>query len=212
MSTRRLAVIIAIVFAAVLVVALVATDDDTPTAPSPVPPSPSASPSTSPSGSIPATPAPSPSPSTAAAATFSADGEFVSGWYWLRDVAREANGTWQFTTLPADGDLVFELDVLATDADGARGRPATFFFTWAAGTPAGAEDWAGRLPVTVPNVSPADDPVGYTCRGTVTVPRSTLGETTALTVMIGRTDVRDELQPVDVPVAVNAASVKLRLP
>jgi hypothetical protein len=212
MSTRRLAIVIAIVLAVVLVVAVIAADDDTPTSPSPVPPSPAASPSSSASGPAPATPAPSPSASTLAAATFSSNGEFVSGWYWLRDVAREASGTWQFTTLPVDGDLVFDLEVLATDADGARGRQATFFFSWAAGTPAGADDWAGRLPVTLPNVSPADDPTGYTCRGTVTVPRTTLGATSTLTVMIGRTDVRDELPPVDVPVAVDATSVELRLP
>jgi hypothetical protein len=211
MSTRRL-IIMAVVFAVVLVVALALSQREnegpvtTPTA-SPTTAAPVASPSGVPSGSPSATP--SPSPSALTASTFTSTGELAAGWYWLRGATTDGNGTWQFTNVRSDGDFRFEIEVLATDADGARGEPARFFFAWAAGVPASTADWAGRLPVDVPNVSPSDDPLGYTCRGTVSVPRSTVGGTTVLTVMISRNDVRGELEPTDVPVAVNATSVKL---
>lgn len=216
MSTRWLVIVVASVFVAVLVVAVALTSDDgdqQATAPQPSA-SPSGQPTTpapSPSPASPSnSPAPSPSPSTTPATSFAATGDVVAGWYWLRDAAYDNAATWQFVSLPPTGDLIFALQVLATDAiDGARGVDASFFFAW---RPASATDWAGRLPVILPNVSPADDPVGYTCAGTVTIPRSTVGDATALTVRISRDDVRDELAPSDVHVAVNAASVALRLP
>lgn len=218
MSTRWLVIVVAIVFVATLVVAIALTggDDEAP-APASSPsastsPAPSGSPSRSPSAAPTATASPTPSPSASAttATSFTASGDLVAGWYWLRDAAHEDSATWEFATLPPTGDLVFAVEVLATDAvDGARGQQASFYFSW---RPSAATDWAGRLPVTLPNVSLPEDPVGYTCRGTVTVPRSTIGDASALTVRIGRDDVRDELPPSDVHVAVNAPSVKLRLP
>lgn len=218
MSTRWLVIVVASVFVAVLAVALVLTRDGgggpasvpipsssvslSPTAPS------SGSPSSSPTSGV--LPSPSASPSTTVAASFSATGDVIAGWYWLRDSAHQNAATWEFTALPETGDLSFVVEVLATDAaDGARGQQARFFFAWRA---SGAADWAGRLPVTLPNVSPPEDPVGYTCRGTVTLPRLTLGDASNLTVQISRSDVRGELPPTDVHVAVNASSVKLRLP
>ena len=225
MSRRWLVIVVVSVFVAVLVVALALTGDEadgpasvpTPTAssaPSPTTsPSDSASTSPSPSPTPSATPTPSPSASTAPAASFSATGDLISGWYWLRDQAHRHAATWGFVALPETGDLTFVVEVLATDAvDGARGQQARFFFAWGPATSVTADDWSGRLPVTLPNVSPLEDPVGYTCRGTVTIPRSTIGEVTDLTVRIGRDDVRGELPPSDVHIAVNASSVKLRLP
>ena len=216
MSTRWLVVVVASVFLAVLVVTLVLTggeDQQTPPVPSPSaspPASPAPFPSASPSTSASGSPTPSPSPSTTPAASFFATGDLIGSWYWLRDAAHEDTATWEFLSLPSSGDLSFVVTVLATDAvDGARGVEARFFFSWRSSA---ATDWAGRLPVTLPNVSPADDPVGYTCSGTVTVPRSTVGGTPALVVRISRDDVRGELSPSDVHIAVNAPSVQFELP
>lgn len=212
MSTRWLVIVVAIVVAAVLAVVLVLNSGDggePGASPSPTVTVPTSPPATTQAPATSATPAPSPSASTLTATSFAASGDLVSGWYWLRDDAHVNDVTWTFTPLPATGDLVFALEVLATDAvDGARGQGARLHFAWGAT----AGDWTGRLPVTLPNVSTLDDPVGYTCRGTVTVPRATVGDATALTVRIGRNDVRGELEPVDMHVAVNAASVKLRVP
>lgn len=223
MSTRWLVIVVVSVFVVVLGVTLAVTGDDEQPAPLPTPtlsPSgslPSESPAASPSSSSASTTSPSPSPSpsgsAAPATSFSATGDLVSGWYWLRDDAYTAAATWTFATIPASGDLVLDVEVLATDAvDGARDQDARFFLAWAPAPPADAASWSGRLPVTLPNVSPADDPVGYTCRGTVTVPRSTLGGATTLAIRISRDDVRDELDPTDVHIAVNVSSVRLRFP
>lgn len=215
MSTRWLVLVIAGAILAVLVVALVlsAGDDGEPVVvPTPsASPSPSVSPSvsSSPSSTSSASPTPGASPSTTSATAFSATGDLVSGWYWLRDTAHQSAATWQFTALPATGDLKFVVEVLATDAaDGERGLSARFYFAW---RPT-AGDWSGRLPVTLPNVSPPADPVGYTCRGTVTVPRSMVGDTPVMTVRISRDDVRGELSPIDMHLAVNATSVTRVLP
>jgi hypothetical protein len=216
MSTRWLVIVVAVVFVVTLVVAVALTGGDgdepapaaSPTATTSGAPAASASPSASPTAA--ASPSPTPAASAAPATSFAATGDLVAGWYWLRDDAHENDATWGFATLPPTGDLVFSIEVLATDAvDGARGQQATFYFSW---RPTTTTEWAGRLPVTLPNVSATDDPVGYTCRGTVTVPRSTIGDATTLAVRIGRDDVRDELPPSEVHIGVNAASVKLRLP
>ncbi len=55
-------------------------------------------------------------------------------------------------------------------------------------------------------------PSATRAEGTVTVPRSTVGVAPALVVRISRDDVRDELSPSDVHIAVNAPSVQLELP
>lgn len=211
MSTRWLVIVVTSVFVTVFVVALALTGDEN-GGPASVPvttASPSPSATVSPSSTPSVSPTPSPSSSTTPAASFSATGDLISGWYWLRDPAHLDAATWEFDALPGTGDVTFVVEVLATDAvDGARGQRARFFFSWRSAT----ADWAGRLPVALPNVSPADDPVGYTCRGTVTIPRSTIGDASTLTVRIGRDDVRGELPPSDVHVAVNASSVSLKFP
>lgn len=215
MSTRWLVVVIAAVVAVVLAVALVSGRGDeaaTPAA-SPLPGASTSVPSTPASPGTGPTASPSPSPTALEASSFVAGGDPVAGWFWLRDPAHVAAATWVFTPLPASGDLTFDVEVLATDeVDGPSGLDARLYFAWGPAAPDPGGDWYGRLPVTLPNVSPADDPVGYTCRGTVTVPRSTIGTASALTVRIGRDDVRGELPPIDLHLAVNADSVKLRLP
>jgi hypothetical protein len=172
--------------------------------PAPVPLPPSATPTLAPS--------PSPTPSFLAATSFVSDGDLISGWYWLRDAAYKQSALWAFQTLPpTSADIMLHLQVLATDRmDGPRGIEARFYLAWA--TP-GADGlpgpWLGRLPVTLPNVSPATAPVGYTCAGTLAVPRATLGNATRLVIQITRADPRGELPPLDTHVAVNQTSVSL---
>jgi len=175
-------------------------------APPPVPLPPSQTPTPTPS------PSPSPSPSLLAATSFASDGDLISGWYWLRDSAHEQTSLWAFQTLPSTpGDIVLYLQVLATDrVDGPRGVEARFYVAWATPSADGLPGpWLGRLPVTLPNVSPATDPVGYTCEGTLVVPRATLGDATRLVVQITRSDPRGELPSLDTHVAVSQASVSL---
>lgn len=173
-------------------------------APAPVPLPPSLTPTP--------TPSPSPSSSVTAAASFASDGDLIFGWYWLRDTAHEQTALWSFPVLPpTQGDIVLHLQVLATDrVDGPRGIEARFYLAWATPSADGLPGpWIGRLPVTLPNVSPSTDPVGYTCEGTQTVPRATLGGATRLVIQITRSDPRGELPPLDVQVAVNQTSVSL---
>jgi hypothetical protein len=60
--------------------------------------------------------------------------------------------------------------------------------------------------VTLPNVSPTDDPVGYTCQGIIMIPRSTPGLAT------GRLTVFVERMSADAPhVAFNVSSVIVQL-
>jgi len=220
-NTRRLLIIVVSVAVVILAAVVVMTRDDGRPATGasspavPLDPTPGDAAPGSPSAAASGGPVPSSGPTVSAspATTFASTGALVSGRYWLRDAAHEAAGFWTFAVVPASGDFVLDVEVLATDAvGGARDQDARFFIAWAATVPSGPNGWTGRLPVTLPNVSRDEDPVGYTCRGTVTIPRSTLQGAVTLAVRISRDDVRGELDPSDVHVAVDAASVRLRFP
>jgi len=120
---------------------------------------------------------------------FRSDGDLIGGWYWLRDGALVQQAWWTFEGIPAGtGDITLEITCLATDAvNGTRGVPAVFRL--GVGT-AGAGVMGGVYTledVTLPNVSTAADPVGYTCRGTVRVPLSAPGLASGtLTVFVER--------------------------
>lgn len=177
-----------------------------PEASTPVPLPSSATPTLAPS------PSPSPSATPLPATSFASDGELISGWYWLRDSLHKQSALWSFQMLPsAPGDIVLHLQVLATDrSDGPRGIEAQFYVAWATPAAGGLPGpWLGRLPVTLPNVSPATDPIGYTCEGTLTIPRATLGDAARMVIQITRSDPRGELPPLDTQVAVNQTSVSL---
>jgi hypothetical protein len=58
--------------------------------------------------------------------------------------------------------------------------------------------------VTIRNVSPASDPVGYTCRRTVSIPRAALGGGSRLLVRVERVAAGDH------HVAFNAESIKVQ--
>lgn len=106
---------------------------------------------------------------------FSAAGDQISGWWWLRDPLGTQRADWRAFGAPVS-DVTLDLEVLATDAmGGGPGVDARFYLTVGALVD-------GRLgdPVLGPkltqleNVSPPDDPVGYTNRGTVVIPIGSL--------------------------------------
>jgi hypothetical protein len=110
------------------------------------------------------------------AISFQSNGDLIQGWYWLRDPELRHKAWWTFEGLPKDTDLVLEITCLATSrVNGPRGVSAQFRL--ACGYP-GAGMMGGVFvmqEVTLPNVSPPEDPVGYTCRGTVVIPANTPG-------------------------------------
>ncbi|MEN3010380.1 MAG: hypothetical protein ABDI20_05295 [Candidatus Bipolaricaulaceae bacterium] len=108
---------------------------------------------------------------------FQCNGDLIQGWYWLRDEALQHKAWWTFENLPVTGEgLTLEIACLATSwAGGPRGVSASFRLGY--GFP-GAGMMGGVFvvqEVTLPNVSPPEDPVGYLCRGTVTIPPDTPG-------------------------------------
>ena len=142
------------------------------------------------------------------ATSFSSNGDFIQGWYWLRDQVLADKAWWEFEGIPeGSDDLLIEITALATDAaDGQRDVAASFRLVY--GFP-GSGMMGGLFEfqdVELPNVSPGDDPVGYTCRGTVKIPRSTPGLASGhLTVFAERVSASGP------HVAFNEASVTVRL-
>ena len=146
---------------------------------------------------------------TIRASSFRSSGDLISGWYWLRDASLAHQAWWTFEGIPpGDEDVVLEITCLATSrASGPRGVPATFRLGY--GFP-GAGMMGGAFTVqevTLPNVSPPTDPVGYTCLGAVVIPRSTPGLATGtLTVFAER------ISPAGPHVAFNRESIVIRVP
>jgi len=110
------------------------------------------------------------------AVSFQSNGDLIQGWYWLRDPGLQHKAWWTFEGLPTGTDLVLEITCLATSrVNGPRGVSAQFRLGY--GFP-GAGMMGGVFvvrEVTLPNVSPPEDPVGYTCRGTLVIPANTPG-------------------------------------
>ncbi|MEM1692250.1 MAG: hypothetical protein QXK45_06240 [Thermofilaceae archaeon] len=106
------------------------------------------------------------------AVSLQCNGDLIHGWYWLRDPPLEHRAWWTFEGLPStDEGLILEITCLATSrVSGPRGVSAVFLLGY--GFP-GAGLMGGVFmvqEVTLPNVSPPEDPVGYLCRGTVVIP------------------------------------------
>jgi len=123
------------------------------------------------------------------ATEFRSNGDLNSGWYWLRDQALQQYAEWTFENVPAGpSDLRLEITALATDrAGGGRGFPAQFRLIY--GFP-GSGMMGGAFEtqmVTLPNVSSPDDPLGYTCRGVVTISRSAFPAASTLVFKVERT-------------------------
>ena len=154
-----------------------------------------------------ATPRPSvaPAPPPTAPPAFTTQGDYIQGWWWLRDRAGTNRAVWTFG-VPATGDIVLDLNLLATNrVSGGPGFDAQIWLSYGAGRTVGQA--AGEQFLTLPNVSPPGDPVGYTTHGTFTIPRSSLpAGTTTIWVKITRSDSAGG-SIVTRHIAVNAAGV-----
>jgi hypothetical protein len=105
---------------------------------------------------------------------FYSNGNLIQGWYWLRDSALKQYAEWTFENIPSGNtDLTLDITALATNrTSGGRGFPAKFLLIY--GFP-GSGSMGGvfqTVEITLSNISLPSDPIGYTCRGLVIVPRS----------------------------------------
>jgi hypothetical protein len=136
---------------------------------------------------------------------FRSNGNLIQGWYWLRDSSLQQYAEWTFENIPSgNNNLTLDITALATNqADGGRGFPARFKLIYGfpgSGTMGGVFQTAN---VTLPNVSPSSDPVGYTCHGLVTIPRSFIAGATTFFFRVER------ISPNDNHVAFNQESIIL---
>ena len=136
---------------------------------------------------------------------FYSNGNLIQGWYWLRDSALQHYAEWTFENIPSGNtNLTLDITALATNqADGGRGFPARFKLIYGfpgSGTMGGVLQTAD---VTLPNVSPSSDPVGYTCHALVSISRSFIAGATTFFFRIER------ISPNDNHVAFNQESITL---
>lgn len=100
--------------------------------------------------------------------TYESNGDEISGWNWLRDSSLNHYALYTITGVPTDKKSIqLDWEMLATNSySGGPGYDATFrvYYGSTSATSYGYED------VTLPNVSPENDPVGYTCKGSVLIP------------------------------------------
>jgi hypothetical protein len=130
---------------------------------------------------------------TKQASIYRSNGDFIEGWNWLRDSALQHYAEWTFDEItPGSEDLVLEMTALATDRpSGGRGFEAKFTLIY--GFP-GSGNMGGVFKtkvVTLPNVSPAGDPLGYNCQGQVTVDRAFIPNASAILFRIERESAQD---------------------
>jgi hypothetical protein len=129
----------------------------------------------------------------------------IQGWYWLRDPACQNYAEWTFENIPpGDSDLTLDITALATNrASGGRGFSARFRLIF--GFP-GSGQMGGvfqTAEITLPNVSPPNDPVGYTCHGLITIPRDFIAGATTFFFRVER------ISPNDNHIAFNSESITL---
>ena len=133
------------------------------------------------------------------------NGSLIQGWYWLRDSSLQQYAEWTFENIPSGNtDLTLDITALATNqSGGGGGLPARFKLIY--GFP-GSGSMGGvfqTAEITLPNVSPSSDPVGYTCHGLVTIPRSFIAGATTFFFRVER------ISPNDNHVAFNQESITL---
>jgi len=136
---------------------------------------------------------------------FRSNGSLIQGWYWLRDSALQHYAEWTFENIPpGNNDLTLDITSLATNqAGGGSGFPARFRFIF--GFP-GSGSMGGvfqTTEITLPNVSPSNDPVGYTCHGLITIPRDFIAGATTFFFRVER------ISPQDNHIAFNQESITL---
>ena len=179
-------------------------------------PPPSARPNSSSSSLVIGGPASSPVAGVAAAplprSSFVADGDQINGWWWLRDAGGDQKATWTFSGAPAADQITLQLTVLATDTSGGKsGLAASFWLSFGGIMPEGTAltTTAESRLVTLPNTSPAGDPVGYTTSGTLTIDRAQLpAEAIGLWVKIGRTGSDGQVIPIQIAVQESSVQIK----
>jgi hypothetical protein len=140
---------------------------------------------------------------------FSSDGDFVNGWWWLRDPGHTASATWNFGSIPpGTSNLDINLQVLATDqADGAGGFNARFYISYGPIPDSRPTEEIPSYLVELQNAILADDPNGYTCKGKFTIPRADLpAGTEAIWMRISRLDAQGQ-NPIDLHIAFMETSV-----
>ncbi len=139
---------------------------------------------------------------------FTANGDYISGWYWLRDSVYEQSATWTLTARSNSPDITLDLEVLATSTyDGPRGVNARFYLSYGVVPEARPAASIPTQLVTLTNVSSDSDPVGYTNRGTVTLTNVLpIAKNRKIWVKITRADVAGA-NPVSEHIAVNEDSV-----
>jgi hypothetical protein len=159
-----------------------------------------------------AQPSPSapPGPTPITAGLYLATGDSIEGWSWLRDDAGCAYATWSFFGAPFGGPVVVQLGLLATDAT--NGGPGVDGQAWVTigplvdGAPGPAS--FGPVPLTLPNVSSADDPVGYQTAASVTIAADELGpDATGIWVLVERRGPTGEAIPVHLATTREAVTV-----
>ena len=126
------------------------------------------------------------------ASDFQSNGDCIAGWYWLRDHSLQHTAEWTFQDIPSGDKLTLEITALATDqASGGKGFDAHFLLIY--GFP-GSGQMGGLFKskkVILPNITPKDDPVGYTCCGKVTLDRSFMAEAQEILVKVERESSQD---------------------
>lgn len=153
---------------------------------------------------------------TAAAAppnpAFSADGDQIGGWWWLRDTAGIQRASWTFLGLPTGDQLRIDMNLLATDTfNGGRNIDAQFWLTYRTIMPGG-----GNGPLSTPrlvtlknkNLSPLDDPTGYSTSGSLIVPAAEIAPN-AIGLWVGITRVGPDGSVLSTHIAVREASVQV---
>lgn len=127
------------------------------------------------------------------ASDFQSNGDLIEGWNWLRDSALKHYAEWTFEEItPGSEDLVLDITALATDRpNGGSGFKAKFKLIY--GFP-GSGSMGGVFKtkvVTLPNVSPPGDPLGYHCQGQVTVDREFISGASTIVFRVERESVQD---------------------
>lgn len=119
---------------------------------------------------------------------FASTGDPISGWYWLRDSALKQYAEWTVKGVPQTGSLIeVAVEALATNrASDGRGFDAEFTVYY--GLPSNKDNLSlmEKQVVTLPNISPESDPVGYTCQGKFFVPHLLIGQNDELYIKILR--------------------------
>jgi hypothetical protein len=169
--------------------AVAACGDDSVTDVVPLPPSMTPTSSSNPSPSPSATGTSGSTGTQVSTQAFWSNGDFINGWYWVRDAAYQHAATWVVKGVPASlSSVVVELQVLATNGvNGGRGYDGRFYLSWGA-LDGDTVDFGTPKLITLPNTAGADDPVGYQCSGWTSIALPTFGAERTLVLQIRRSD------------------------